>query len=1591
MSNLSVKISNVDSGKCIDLPSDNSNNGNQLKVWNCNNNVAQNWVLKNQSIYLDRDRNKCWDIPDGNIVNGAKLQIWDCNGANAQKLVYDRVSKTIKPKINSNKCLDIPGGFLTDGSNIQIWDCNGADAQKFYFNQNSFQYISTDTGRLAPDRFLDNKIIFRHIGSDKCIRTRSTSNGAQLELEAIDWANVDQFGFHYETATDHSDKWQLRNVWASSGTFNANNCMDMRNDSSNSLRTANWTCGNTRTGAVDHSAPSILANCPAGYMNSGSSCLFKGFYVADNQWYSKAGQSIAADEEDCEDDWGVGNCERVGVPGTRKALKKCSILAKEKGYANSDKWTPDDLVPPFCSPVSGYRELSFASNTVCPSGYIRGADKPSPFLNSRCYVDCQKYGNTFVNTLETCSQIAGQGVDSPGQWIALYGTGFIYRDDGSGKAIDTGGGDHTQVVQYTLGPNEPGSAEPQFNQHFDFVFYKLNRNVVRGAPFNIHCWAYQYLAATSMYDPLTKLSDANDKRTWWVAEGNQWIGACKLRNVATGKYLCIGRSSDSAFITDLEENNPRFYFRIYKLNDAQYIQPVHFPGRLLDWGGQGNASPWFNWTDKNNDNMKIEIWYRQLPIPRNIPISIRSVLNGKAWTYKPGQVNATLQQYSFDNKDSNQKFIYTSGGQLVPLSNPNKALQWFDNSSSNKLKFVSHDRNDSQSLFQFLLNGCIMNSIYEVVDTPNASSADGTWYSTLPSNGTVAQNFAVPFAFRSIKSGKCIKAESNNNLSRYKQTICAHNDLQYFYLRTNNSGNMMIANFGSLKCMDAGSNEDNNRIWQYTCGADNGYQQFSISNNLITILWNNINKVLGFADEKDTTTLKETDINNVDFSKFEMIYSVNDDDSLSGDEGLAFQIRNGSLCLAATGSVNNSTLAMRSCGTNDDTKWVFGIDGKIRNVKYGVCIDGAEEASYSGAIKTWACDNDITSSSRTNQQWKFKSDGTIQSVKTGKNIDFDGSLLRQWSPNTTGPQIWAADNLTPVDTSTINDNGILDITVVQDKTLCPTGAGYEILSNTDLNDSTRSHTSLYLCGKKGTAKRGLGKIDLINSKTGGSCSNGKAVNVDLNKSMGGSSDDIYLCKELKDATSLHDNNSKNRYVQDIKVKSSPDQTTAKTLDPNYSLVVDLDLNKNAGSNSTFVYMSQNYPVGEANLKTYDYCKISNNINTANLCSPANNAMIGQTVNTDYKKLYINKDTSGNNTGLLTFENVRQGLHKTREYISAMSGKKDADVDEFMIAYGKTLAPKVSYSYSDTSVKDNLPKVKYTIPIQLKTGDMLISTGTPPPPNTANVVSSASATNMLVDSYGIKLMMQPNGNLTLTDWKTPATLLWQTGSEQTNSTGKIYHVIMQTDGNLVIYENPGNRAIWSSGTSTTSNTSMYLRNFPSINRIELHEFDPLCSCVNAKDVDVGIKDTLGRPVIIPGYCLDTQCKSENGYKTDALTAPCQLNLQVCSNEVNIAAKGNVNIGSFVQTVDCTQTVNNNNNNNNSSGSGSGSGNANTNGSSNTTSSSNTPYIIMIGALLIVIIVIGIVIKAKSSGTSEKKTGAYENVRSLLSILKDIISS
>ena len=86
--------------------------------------------------------------------------------------------------------------------------------------------------------------------------------------------------------------------------------------------------------------------------------------------------------------------------------------------------------------------------------------------------------------------------------------------------------------------------------------------------------------------------------------------------------------------------------------------------------------------------------------------------------------------------------------------------------------------------------------------------------------------------------------------------------------------------------------------------------------------------------------------------------------------------------------------------------------------------------------------------------------------------------------------------------------------------------------------------------------------------------------------MGGSSDDIYLCKQLKDAKSLHDSNSKkNRYVQDIKVKSSPDQTTAKSIGSKLFISCRFRSSiKVLGSNSTYVYMSQNYPVGETNLK-----------------------------------------------------------------------------------------------------------------------------------------------------------------------------------------------------------------------------------------------------------------------------------------------------------------------------------------------------------------------------------------------------------------------
>ena len=86
----SYKITNVATGKCLDVNNGESTNGTNVLVWNSNNNNNQRWYFTSK---------------DGNYV--------------------------IHPKYNTSIALDVNGGSKDDGTNIQIWETNGSGAQTF--------------------------------------------------------------------------------------------------------------------------------------------------------------------------------------------------------------------------------------------------------------------------------------------------------------------------------------------------------------------------------------------------------------------------------------------------------------------------------------------------------------------------------------------------------------------------------------------------------------------------------------------------------------------------------------------------------------------------------------------------------------------------------------------------------------------------------------------------------------------------------------------------------------------------------------------------------------------------------------------------------------------------------------------------------------------------------------------------------------------------------------------------------------------------------------------------------------------------------------------------------------------------------------------------------------------------------------------------------------------------------------------------------------------------------------------------------------------------------------------------------------------
>lgn len=133
---------------------------------------------------------KCVDIPNADVHNGQDLQIWDCNGNPAQNFQYDASDGSMRVSKQTNTCIDITSFECPDGPDKGVWSCfnAGARAQLYQCNGGSknqkFSFQGTELG-VAASLVVTSSSSSKSSGETYCVadKTGKYDNSAALTVE----------------------------------------------------------------------------------------------------------------------------------------------------------------------------------------------------------------------------------------------------------------------------------------------------------------------------------------------------------------------------------------------------------------------------------------------------------------------------------------------------------------------------------------------------------------------------------------------------------------------------------------------------------------------------------------------------------------------------------------------------------------------------------------------------------------------------------------------------------------------------------------------------------------------------------------------------------------------------------------------------------------------------------------------------------------------------------------------------------------------------------------------------------------------------------------------------------------------------------------------------------------------------------------------------------------------------------------------------------------------------------------------------------------------------------------------------------------
>jgi endoglucanase len=132
------RITNRNSGKCVDAAGAATANGTWVQQWTCNTSNAQQWQFQATSggYYRIVNRNnaaQAIDVSGVSTADGAKVHLWTYGGGNNQQWqpVAEAGGSYRFVARHSGRCLDVTGVSTADGVQLQQWACTGGLAQSF--------------------------------------------------------------------------------------------------------------------------------------------------------------------------------------------------------------------------------------------------------------------------------------------------------------------------------------------------------------------------------------------------------------------------------------------------------------------------------------------------------------------------------------------------------------------------------------------------------------------------------------------------------------------------------------------------------------------------------------------------------------------------------------------------------------------------------------------------------------------------------------------------------------------------------------------------------------------------------------------------------------------------------------------------------------------------------------------------------------------------------------------------------------------------------------------------------------------------------------------------------------------------------------------------------------------------------------------------------------------------------------------------------------------------------------------------------------------------------------------------------------------